>query len=205
MRVSAQDNPLGRGLDEAFPHLPPCYFSRPCGFCSSVPTLPVHVVASRGGVEDCALPAQEVSQRDLKKLMDAHVRFGHRNFRSLAKALCLKLPSKMPFCTACVEAKATRHPKSRNLHPPRDPAVRPGSRIHFDPFGPFPDRLADGSWYGLLFVDAFSSLLWLDMLPALKHWFDRLRALVTRVESEKGSNRVVAELACDFAPTTISS
>ena len=113
VRVSAQDNPLGRGLDEAFPHLPPCYFSRPCGFCSSVPTLPVHVVASRGGVEDCALPAQEVSQRDLKKLMDAHVRFGHRNFRSLAKALCLKLPSKMPFCTACVEAKATRHPKSR--------------------------------------------------------------------------------------------
>ena len=29
VRVSAQDNPLGRGLDEAFPHLPPCYFSRP--------------------------------------------------------------------------------------------------------------------------------------------------------------------------------
>ena len=66
-------------------------------------------------------------------------------------------------------------------------------------------RLADGSWYGLLFVDAFSSLLWLDMLPALKHWFDRLRALVTRVESEKGSNRVVAELACDFAPCFVTT
>ena len=29
---------------------------------------------------------------------------------------------------------------------------------------------------------------------------DRLRALVTRIESDKGSNRVIAELACDFAP-----
>ena len=37
------------------------------------------------------------------------------------------------------------------------------------------------------------------MLPALKHWFDRLRALITRIESDKGSNRVIAELACDSA------
>ena len=142
---------------EGCAHLPPCYFSRPCASCPPVETVSAHGDAPGGVALERALPAREVSQRNLKKLMDAHVRFGHRNFRSLAKALCLKLPSKIPFCTACVEAKATRHPRSRNPHPPRDLASRPGSRIHFDPFGPFPDRLADGSWYGLLFVDAFSS------------------------------------------------
>ena len=107
MLVSAQANLLGGGLDsyEASFHLPPCYFSRPCGFCPHVPTLPVHVVAPGGEVDDCALPAQEVSQRDLKKLMDAHVRFGHRNFRSLAKALCLKLPSKMPFALRALKLR----------------------------------------------------------------------------------------------------
>ena len=132
--------------------------------------------------------------------MEAHVRYGHRNFRSLAKSLNLRMPSKVPYCQACVEAKATRHPKAKSPHPPRALACRAGSRIPFDPFGPFPDPLSDGAYYGLLFVDAFSSVMWLDTLVSLKDWFVRLQALLARIESEKGSDRVVAELACDSAP-----
>ena len=142
----------------------------------------------------------EVSQREVRKLMDAHVKYGHRNFRSLAKALNLRMPAKVPFCQACVEAKATRHPKSHSPFPPRALAVRPGFRLHFDPFGPFADRLSDGTYYGFLIVDAYSRVMWLDTMATLKEWFPRLRALLARIEAEKGGSCVVSELACDSAP-----
>ena len=115
------------------PRMPDCYFAEPCGWC-----FPQRV--------DQALSAVAVTARETKRLMDAHVRFGHRNFRSLAKALNMRMPSKIPFCQACVEAKSTRHPKSITPRPLREPAPRPGYRLHFDPFGPFPERLADGSF-----------------------------------------------------------
>ena len=147
---------------------------------------------------DRAFPVQDISRA--KTLLEAHERFGHRNFRSLAKALNLKLPAKLPFCKACAEAKATRHPRSRDPHPSRPLAVRAGARIYFDPFGPFRERLADGSYYAILFMDAFSTVLWLNTLSALKDWFGCLERLINRLESEKGSVRVVSELACDSAP-----
>ena len=131
--------------------------------------------------------------------MDAHVRFGHRNFKSLAKALGLRMPAKVPFCRACVEAKSTRHPKSAESRPLREPAPRPGYRIHFDPFGPFPERLADGSYYGLLFADAYSTVVWFDTMPTLGDWYSHLKAVILQIESEKGSDRVVAQLATDSA------
>ena len=84
-------------------------------------------------------------------------------------------------------------------HPPRSIPPRAGYRIHFDPFGPFADRLGDGSYYGILFADAYSSLLWFDTLPALGAWFTILKALILKLETEKGSSHVVAELACDSA------
>ena len=169
------------------PSMPLCYFNEPCVWC-----LPPD--------EDQASPAVAVSAKETKRLMDAHVRFGHRNFRSLAKALNMRMPSKIPFCQACVEAKSTRHPKSVSPRPLREPAPRPGYRLHFDPFGPFPERLADGSFYGLLFADAYSTVLWFDTLPTLKHWFAHLKALILKIESDKASERVVAQLASDSAP-----
>ena len=99
--------------------MPGCYFAEPCGWC-----FPQRV--------DQALSAVAVTARETKRLMDAHVRFGHRNFRSLAKALNMRMPSKIPFCQACVEAKSTRHPKSITPRPLREPAPRPGYRLHFD-------------------------------------------------------------------------
>ena len=42
--------------------------------------------------------------------------------------------------------------------------------------------------------------MWLDTIPSLKEWFSRLQALILRLEAEKGSDRVVSELACDSAP-----
>ena len=134
--------------------------------------------------QDLASAAVAVSASETKRLMDAHIRFGHRNFRSLAKALNLRMPSKIPFCRACVEAKSTRHPKSVTPRPLREPAPRPGYRLHFDPFGPFPERLADGSFYGLLFADAYSTVLWFDTLPTLKDWFTHLKALILKRQTK---------------------
>ena len=42
-------------------------------------------------------------------------------------------------------------------------------------------------------------------MPALGAWFDILKALILKVETEKGSNHVVAELACDSAAMFKSS
>ena len=182
---------------------PPCYFAGPCD-CSSVGGRRSALAicgdgSDQGGSVEHVTAVSEVSSRELKKLMDAHVRFGHRNFRSIATALNLRMPSRVPFCRACIEAKATRHPRSRVPHAPRSLPPRPGYRIHFDPFGPFADRLGDGSYYGILFADACSSLLWFDTMPTLGAWFGILKALILKVETDKGSNRVVAELACDSA------
>ena len=176
---------------------PPCYFAREC-ICSCPFSSRSH--PSSG---DVSAPAQEVARS--RTLLEAHVRFGHRNFRSLAKALNLRLPAQLPFCKACVEAKATRHPKSRDPHPVRPVAVRAGARIYFDPFGPFRDRLADGSYYAILFMDAFSTVLWLNTISGLRDWFGCLERLISRLEAEKGSTKVVSELACDSAPMFKSS
>ena len=183
---------------------PPCYSGQLC-LClphaqQCQPDLDDTLQLVARAPHDVVMPTAEVSQREMKKLLEAHVRFGHRNFRNVAAALNLRMPAKVPFCRACVEAKATRHPKSRAPHPPRAIPPRPAYRIHFDPFGPFADRLADGSYYGILFADAFSSLLWFDTLSTLGGWFDVLKSLLLKIETEKGSSRVVAELACDSAP-----
>ncbi len=178
-------------------HWPQCYFQRPC-FCGNVVGGP-HPEPRENECDQVG-SSVEVSQREVRKLMDAHVKYGHRNFRSLAKALNLRMPAKVPFCQACVEAKATRHPKSHSPFPPRALAVRPGFRLHFDPFGPFADRLSDGTYYGFLIVDAYSRVMWLDTMATLKEWFPRLRALLARIEAEKGGSCVVSELACDSAP-----
>ena len=169
------------------PIMPQCYSGGACTWCAAKSA-------------DQASAAVAVSAAETKRLMDAHVRFGHRNFKSLAKALNLRMPTKIPFCRACVEAKSTRHPRSVFPRPLREPAPRPGYRLHFDPFGPFPERLADGSFYGLLFADAYSTVLWFDTLPTLKDWFHCLKSLILKIESDKGSERVVAQLASDSAP-----
>lgn len=184
---SAYENVCQPGGPTSVSTMPQCYFNEPCTWC-------------KASSHDLASAAVAVSASETKRLMDAHIRFGHRNFRSLAKALNLRMPSKIPFCRACVEAKSTRHPKSVTPRPLREPAPRPGYRLHFDPFGPFPERLADGSFYGLLFADAYSTVLWFDTLPTLKDWFTHLKALILKIEADKGSERVVAQLASDSAP-----
>ena len=177
---------IQKGLSQV-PVLPQCYSGGACTWCTVK-------------INDHVSAAVAVSAAETKRLMDAHVRFGHRNFKSLAKALNLRMPAKIPFCRACVEAKSTRHPKSVLPRPLREPAPRPGYRLHFDPFGPFPERLADGSFYGLLFADAYSTVLWFDTLPTLKDWFTCLKSLILKIEADKGSERVVAQLASDSAP-----
>ena len=49
-------------------------------------------------------------------------------------------------------------------------------------------------------MDAYSTVLWLNTLSGLKDWFGCLERLINRLESAKGSTKVVSELACDSAP-----
>ena len=55
------------GTTSVSPHwLPSCYFREPCSFCEQP-------------VVETVAPAIAVSARETKQLMDAHLRFGHRN------------------------------------------------------------------------------------------------------------------------------
>ena len=78
-------------LNNQFNVWPGCYFLQPCscGFQHYQPTESSRV--------DLAAPVSDISRRDLKRLMEEHVRLGHRNFRSLAKALNIRMPSEIPL------------------------------------------------------------------------------------------------------------
>ena len=81
-----------------------------------------------------------VTRQQSADLLAAHLRWGHRSFRRCAQVLGIPASAKSPFCVACVEAKASRHPRrARGVETPvlREPAVRPGFRLFFDPIGPF--------------------------------------------------------------------
>ena len=53
-----------------------------------------------------------VTRQQSADLLAAHLRWGHRSFRRCAQILGIPSTSKSPFCVACVEAKASRHPRS---------------------------------------------------------------------------------------------
>ena len=77
-----------------------------------------------------------LTRQQTNDLLAAHLRWGHRSFRRCAYILGVPAPVKAPFCEACVEAKASRHPRGpRGVKSDmvREPAPRPGFRLYFDP------------------------------------------------------------------------
>jgi hypothetical protein len=79
---------MSRIVDGQLAQWPPCYFGNACP-CST------HIPVSK----EVSAATQEVART--RALLEAHLRYGHRNFRSLAKALNLQMPAKLPFCKAC--------------------------------------------------------------------------------------------------------
>ena len=126
----------------------------------------------------------------------AHLRWGHRSFRRCADILGIPAPAKVPFCVACVEAKATRHGRRSRVEresPVREPASRPGFRLFFDPVGPFREPTLHRFRYALVVLDDFSGLVHTKLMAKL----------VKRIEAEKGSKRVVAQIGSDSFPAFV--
>ena len=139
-------------------------------------------------------------------LLAAHLRWGHRSFRRCAYILGVPAPVKAPFCEACVEAKASRHPRGpRGVKTDmvREPATRPGFRLYFDPIGPFREATLHRYRYALVVLDDFSGLLQAKFMVRLTEWFSHLSGLVKRIEAEKGSERVVAQIGSDSFPAFV--
>ena len=209
--------PLKHGRSTSFGK-PLCSFSH----------IPRNSVASESDSERCAestesgedgkLPQVDGNQRSGRDvvcltrqqsidLMAAHLRWGHRSFRSCANVLGVPAPEKVPFCEACVEAKASRHPR-RPLYSRggmiREPATRPGYRLFFDPIGPFKEATLHRYKYALVVLDDFSGLLQTKFMVRLSEWFTHLSGLVKRIEAEKGSERVVAQIGSDSFPAFVN-
>ena len=130
-----------------------------------------------------------LTRQQTNDLLAAHLRWGHRSFRRCAYILGVPAPVKAPFCEACVEAKASRHPRG----PPgvksnmvRELAHRPGLRLYFDPIGPFREATLHRYKYALVVLDDFSGLLQTKFMVRMSEWFAHLSGLVKRIEAEKG-------------------
>ena len=88
--------------------------------------------------------------------------------------------------------------------PLREPAIRPGFRLFFDPIGPFRTPTLGRFRYALVVLDDFSGLVHLRLNVRLNEWFQHLSALIKRIEAEKGSERVVAQLGSDSFPAFVN-
>ena len=105
-----------------------------------------------------------------------------------------------------MEAKASRYPRRpRGPHAGtvREPAARPGYRLFFDPIGPFKEATLHRYKYALIVLDDFSGLLQTKLMVRLSEWFVNLSSLVKRIEAEKGSERVVAQIGSDSFPAFV--
>ena len=141
-----------------------------------------------------------------QRLVGCTLRWGHRSFRRCAYVLGVPAPLKAPFCEACVEAKASRHPRGpRGVKTDmvREPATRPGFRLYFDPIGPFREATLHRYKYALVVLDDFSGLLQTKFMVRMSEWFSHLSGLVKRIEAEKGSERVVAQIGSDSFPAFV--
>ena len=147
-----------------------------------------------------------VTRQQSADLLAAHLRWGHRSFRRCAQILGIPSTSKSPFCVACVEAKASRHPRrGRGVQTSllREPATRPGFRLFFDPIGPFRVPTLSRFRHALVVMDDYSGLVHLRLMVRLNEWFSHLTALIRRIEAEKGSERVVAQIGSDSFPAFV--
>ena len=85
----------------------------------------------------------------------------------------------------------------------REPALRPGFRLFFDPIGPFRVPTLSRFKYALVDLDDYSGMAHLRLMARLNEWFQHLSALVKRIEAEKGSERVVAQIGSDSFPVFV--
>jgi hypothetical protein len=76
-------------------------------------------------------------------------------------------------------------------------APRPAYLLHMDCAGPFRVATRSGRKYMLLVVDDYSRRCFVFLLRLLSEFFPEFKCLVTRLEAEFGSNRVVAQTLTD--------
>jgi hypothetical protein len=76
--------------------------------------------------------------------------------------------------------------------------------LFFDPIGPFRVPTLHRFKYALIVLDDYSGLVHLRLMVRLEEWFEHLSGLIKRVEAEKGSERVVAQLGSDSFPAFVN-
>ena len=151
----------------------------------------------------CGQPDQVYIARafspNTSELLLWHQRCGHRNFYDIARLRGLRLPSRQPFCKACIEGKSEANPLSKRRATPLHPAPRSAYALHTDYAGPFRVNTRSGARYMCIFVDGFSKYIHVYLHKSTTKFLEALKELVLRIETEKGKKEVVAQLIADSA------
>ena len=82
----------------------------------------------------------------------------------------------------------------------REPATRPGFRLFFDPIGPFKEATLHLVVLDMISVAFCRPNSW----SGFRIWFTHLSGLVKRIEAEKGSEMVVAQIGSDSFPAFVN-
>ena len=78
-------------------------------------TETISSVKNAGTETSLVARSQTISSDDL---LIQHRKHGHRNYEDVCRLLGIPLPTKLPVCTTCIQAKSKRHPLRRRDTPP---------------------------------------------------------------------------------------
>ena len=138
------------------------------------------------------------TEDNVELLMLWHQKLGHRNLRDVSTIIGVPLPSHVPQCVTCIEAKSKRHPLTSRSWPMHD-APRVGYAFAWDHAGPFRVRTWGGHNYLSLKIDVFSKKLFPKMTNSVgtsgEEWFAHVRELNAHF-----GRQVVSRMITDAAP-----
>ena len=139
-------------------------------------------------------------ETDKAKLMKAHRRFGHYDFKKSAAVIGMSAPQagEVPFCRVCAAAKLHRADKSAIK---QEPAVstRAGEYLHIDGSGIIRFKTVNGNKYFVPVVDDHSGRLFVLLLAKKNHFLEGIRKLISSIEATTGMPVVRMKLDGDGA------
>jgi len=140
------------------------------------------------------------AETDKARLMKAHRKFGHYDFRKSASIIGMGAPSAedLPFCRVCAAAKMHRADKSAIK---LEPAIstRAGEYLHIDGSGIIRFKTINGNKYFVPVVDDYSGRLFVLLLAKKNHFLEGIRRLISSIETTTGRPVVRMKLDGDGA------
>ena len=140
------------------------------------------------------------AETDKARLLKAHRRFGHYNFRKSAAIIGMSAPvaEDQPFCRVCAAAKLHREDKS-TVKLESKVSTRVGEYLHIDGSGIIRFKTINGNKYFVPVVDDYSGRTFVLLLAKKNHFLEGIRKLISSIEASTGKPVVRMKLDGDGA------